>query len=236
MKIFRVWMPLKKGFIRIFRDRWIRRITMAIPVLIFIASLIYKYQPWTNLSKIAGTLQEMGSLGVLLYILMVTPAFIVPMAPDLVLVAAAGLTFGPIFGSVYAMAGGLLGATANFYLARYFGRPALERYLGEKRIRQIDQYTAKMGWVLLFIFRLVPGFNFSLVSLAAGLTNISFWKFISATFLGALPIIIIVSALGESIPENPILILIGVIVVVSAIVIAHRVLKSRHFRTHDQIK
>lgn len=213
-----------KKFVNLLRDPRAFRIAIVILILILLICLIYKFQPWNNFEKIVKSMQGMGLWGPFAYLVVVVIAFILPPAPDLVLVAASGLAFGSLLGTVYTIAGALIGGTTSFYLARYLGRPLLERYLGKKRMNHIDRYVAKMGWGLLFITRLIPGFNFSFVSLAAGLTEMSLTGFLSATLLGALPIFIIVSSSGHALPGRPVLFLAGIAVFIMATAVSHRII------------
>jgi len=47
--------------------------------------------------------------------------------------------------------------------------------------------VARHGWKIVAISRLVPVFSFSLLNYAFGLTRISFWPYLAATFVCMLP-------------------------------------------------
>ena len=46
---------------------------------------------------------------------------------------------------------------------------------------------ARHGWKIVAFTRLIPGFSFSLLNYAFGLTRISFWPYLAATFACTLP-------------------------------------------------
>jgi uncharacterized membrane protein YdjX (TVP38/TMEM64 family) len=51
----------------------------------------------------------------------------------------------------------------------------------------LDEKVARHGWKIVAFTRLVPVFSFSLLNYAFGLTRISFWPYLAATFVCMLP-------------------------------------------------
>lgn len=175
-------------------------------LLLFIlgARLIYEVQPWRHPGKIAAFLQSMGPAAPVIYIVMMVIAVVVPPVPDTVPMVVGGLGFGGLMGTVYTMAGVTLGTSLSFYMARRFGRRLLGRLVSEKRVSRLDAYASRMGWGVLFASRLV-GVNSGLVSYAAGLTEMSFASFLSATLLGTLPPVLIITFSGNALLQHPLL-------------------------------
>ncbi len=177
-------------------------------LLILGARILYEFQPWRAPGKIAQFLQSMGPLAPVIYIILLSIAVILPPIPDTVPIVVAGVGFGGPMGTVYTMVGVMLGTTVSFYLASRFGRRLLERFVSEKRVSRLDSYASRMGWGLLFWSRLV-GLNSGLVSYAAGLTKMSLASFLSATVLGTLPQVLIISFSGQELLRHPVLFVLG---------------------------
>ena len=51
----------------------------------------------------------------------------------------------------------------------------------------LDDKVARHGWKIVAVSRLIPVFSFSLLNYAFGLTRISFWPYLAATFVCMLP-------------------------------------------------
>lgn len=147
--------------------------------------------------QIVGWIDGLGALGPVAYILLLASTIIVTPLPSVVVDIAGGLAFGTVLATVYSMVGGMLGATVNFYLARWLGRGWVERRLGAQATAQIDGYAERMGGKLIFLTRLIPLFNFDWVSIAAGLTHLSYKTYAIASALGMLLPVIGISYVGD---------------------------------------
>ncbi|MFO1444223.1 TVP38/TMEM64 family protein [Bacillus sp. Bva_UNVM-123] len=130
-------------------------------------------------------------------LLMVFQSVMAPL-PAFVITFANGLLFGWFFGAILSWSSAMLGAIVCFYLAKFLGRPVVEKIVTKKALNWWDQFFAKYGKHSVFIARLVPIVSFDLVSYAAGVTSISFWQFFWATGLGQLPATILYSYLGQT--------------------------------------
>jgi uncharacterized membrane protein YdjX (TVP38/TMEM64 family) len=140
---------------------------------------------WTKRGSSAGS-RGFGALGPIIYTLLLAATIVVTPLPSVVVIGAGGLAFGTLLGTVYTIAGGMLGATINFFIARRLGRGFVERRLGDRAMAQIDVYADRMGAKLVFLTRLIPLFNFDWVSYAAGLTRMKFESYAVASVLGML--------------------------------------------------
>jgi len=90
--------------------------------------------------------------------------------------------------------GALAGALANYYLAKYLGRPLLYKFAGstvgkmlllsKEKVENAERYFVKHGRSSTFIGRLVPAVR-QLISIPAGLANMNMKDFIIYTVAGA---------------------------------------------------
>jgi uncharacterized membrane protein YdjX (TVP38/TMEM64 family) len=107
--------------------------------------------------------------------------------PGLPITLAGGVLFGPFWGVVYVAIGSTLGAALVFLVARYLARDWVAAKLAGTRLASLDEKVARQGWKIVAFTRLVPVFSFSLLNYAFGLTRISFWPYLGATFVCMLP-------------------------------------------------
>ena len=107
--------------------------------------------------------------------------------PGLPITLAGGVLFGPIWGVVYTAFGSTFGAGLVFLVARYLARDWVASKLAGTRLISLDEKVARHGWKIVAFTRLIPIFSFSLLNYAFGLTRVSFWPYLAATFVCMLP-------------------------------------------------
>lgn len=105
--------------------------------------------------------------------------------PASIFIMAAAVIWGWKLGVVYAMCGGLLGASASYFAGRFLGEGLLERFgrAGEAVSKQVSN----AGFVSMLIARLIPGPPFALWNYAAGIARMRFSDYFFATLIGTLP-------------------------------------------------
>jgi len=155
--------------------------------------------------RIQSWLERLGPWGPLVFILALAAAVVISPIPSVPLDIAAGLAFGLVAGTIYTLIGAELGAIIAFTIARRAGRPRLARRLPTAAMTRIDELALRSGVRALLLMRLLPVFQFDWVSYAAGLTAISPRAFALATFVGMIPPVIGIVAVGATLPSNPIL-------------------------------
>jgi uncharacterized membrane protein YdjX (TVP38/TMEM64 family) len=69
-----------------------------------------------------------------------------------------GLFFGTVEGVVYSTLGLTLGSWVAFMLARWLGRPLVERLVSRETMRRYDYVMRHKGLFLAFLLFLIPGF------------------------------------------------------------------------------
>lgn len=124
---------------------------------------------------------------------------VVPFVPGLALTITNAWIFGWQYGAWYSWLGALAGAVLDFGLARYYGRPVVERLVGVKYVCFTEKFFLKYGMLAVLITRLTPIIPFKVVSFGAGLTRVTFWQYLFATGIGQIPAIIMYSLLGQNI-------------------------------------
>lgn len=130
-------------------------------------------------------------------LLMVAQALVAPV-PSFVVTFANGLAFGVFWGWLLSVAGHALAATICFWIARVVGRGPVEALVGRSGLAAVDRWFTRRGVYAIFVARLVPGVGFDAVSYAAGLSGLTFGRFICATTLGTLPQTLLYAYLGRN--------------------------------------
>ena len=129
---------------------------------------------------------QLGVWGPLAVIGLLTLAILVSPIPSAPIALAAGAAYGHIWGTVYVLIGAEAGALAAFGLARLLGHDVLRRWFGDRlSVGLLGSQNGLMG--LVFASRLLPFISFDIVSYAAGLTVLTFWRFALATLAGIVP-------------------------------------------------
>jgi uncharacterized membrane protein YdjX (TVP38/TMEM64 family) len=129
--------------------------------------------------------------------LMILQAIAAPV-PGFFIVFANGLAFGVFWGGLLSLAGQTLAAMVCFAIARGLGRGAIEGLIGKLGLSTADKWFERWGATGIFVARVLPGIGFDAVSYAAGLTKMSFVKFVLATLLGAAPQTFAYAYLGQN--------------------------------------
>ena len=117
--------------------------------------------------------------------------------PAFLITFANGLLFGVWWGAALSWSSAMLGAALCFFIARYFGRPAVVKLTSESALAASDRFFERYGVHAVFIARLIPIVSFDVISYGSGLTGMRFLGFWIATGIGQLPATILYSYLGD---------------------------------------
>ncbi len=170
-------------------------------------------------------IQALGAAGPALIIGAMTLAIIMSPLPSAPIALAAGAAYGHTAGTIYILIGAELGAIIAFLIARILGVDVLQKYLSGQTTHRLLGSQRKL-MLIVFVSRLLPFISFDMISYAAGLTALSFWRFALATLAGIAPASFLLAHFGAqmSTGENGIIALtllaLGVISVV--LFIAHK--------------
>lgn len=151
---------------------------------------------------VIGLVEQWGYWGIFLMMFLESTFF--PFPSEVAMIPAGYLAFQgkmSVYVAVFAgIAGSLLGALFNYYLARSLGRNLLLKYgkyvgIKEKTVTKLESFFTKHGHISTFTGRLIPGIR-QLISLPAGLSRMNVAEFSIYTTLGAGIWVIILVALG----------------------------------------
>ena len=120
--------------------------------------------------------------------------------PQVVLIAAAVVAFGPMLGFAYSWIGTMVSASVGFWLGRVTGGRLLRQVGGEK-LKSFMAMVGQNGFLASLIVRLVPSAPFVVVNMAAGMTPMRFWAFALGAAVGIVPKILLTVMAGHSVTQ-----------------------------------
>lgn len=121
--------------------------------------------------------------------------------PASVMTVAAGLAFGPVWGTLVAACGATMRACGQFLIARALGREAAAALL-RGRAAKLDEKIRANGFAAVFLIRLIPSFlPFDVQNYALGCSTVGFSPYVLGTFLGLLPHWLVLVSLGYSLTD-----------------------------------
>jgi uncharacterized membrane protein YdjX (TVP38/TMEM64 family) len=139
-----------------------------------------------NPAALRDHIAKLGTWGPLMVIALMVLAIMVSPVPSAPIALAAGAAYGHVWGTVYVILGAELGALAAFGIARWLGAATLRRWFGDRlSVGLMGSQNTLM--IIVLVSRLLPFVSFDIISYAAGLTVITFWRFAVATLVGVVP-------------------------------------------------
>jgi uncharacterized membrane protein YdjX (TVP38/TMEM64 family) len=149
-----------------------------------------------GLSRVRRWVEGWGALGPLAFIAGYVLG-VLTFVPGLAMTILAGVVFGPLWGTLYASIASTLGACLAFVIARYAARDLVARWVMTRpALARLDRATARHGFRLVMITRLVPIFPFNLQNYAYGVTGIGFAAYALTSWLCMLPATVALTIAG----------------------------------------
>lgn len=119
-------------------------------------------------------------------------------APQIVLIGACVVAFGPELGFWNATIATIVSGAATYFTGRLTSAETQKRFGGATGGR-FTRFMSKNGFLASLIVRFVPAGPFVVVNMAFGAARVNFWAFISGLALGSLPKTMLVAFAGDSI-------------------------------------
>lgn len=149
-----------------------------------------------NTANLKPWIEQQGPVGPFLIIGLMMIAIIMSPVPSAPIALAAGAIYGHTIGTIYIAIGSVLGATTAFYIARISGIDVTRKWLGNNYEKSLSG-THNMLMFIVFISRLLPFISFDMISYAAGVTSLSYWRFAIATLAGIIPASFLLAHFGS---------------------------------------
>lgn len=176
-------------------------------LLLFVVAVVYF---WSDIMALVGsreaverTVESWGVYGPLVFVLINFAQVILAPIPGQAVGVAGGYLFGFWLGFLLNVAGILLGSLAAFGLARAFGKPLVDRFVGPHTRDFLERAASKNGVRGLFVLYLLPFLPDDALCLMAGLTPIRWSTFALVVVLGRSPGSLVASLTGAGLVDLP---------------------------------
>ena len=166
-------------------------------ILLFTGEGEILWRFFSDRERIQQTISGSGALGPALFVFLLVLQAVVAPLPAPALAMAGGYCFGTFEGFLLTWFGALLGGVMCFCISRLFGRGFVA---DSARLGRLDRYVEEHGALVVFVLRLIPLVSFDAISYGAGLSSLSFGRFLLATALGMAPGTFVFVYLGGAAP------------------------------------
>ncbi len=141
-----------------------KRIAIGVLLAIVVVAIGHFYGPTiyrvsTDRPTLEAYLAEAGLWAPLVFVVLMATQVVVAPLPGLVVGLVGGYVFGAARGFLLNLAGFTLGAMIAFSLARYFGKPLVHRFFGDRYDSLLARIRGKRGALIIatvFVFPFAP--------------------------------------------------------------------------------
>jgi uncharacterized membrane protein YdjX (TVP38/TMEM64 family) len=176
---------------------------LILAAVLFVALGGLRYLSLAALAENREWLQDFvaqGGIGAVLAFILAYAGLVTLSVPVAALLSiTSGFLFGPWLGTICAVIGATLGATAVFLAVRTGSAGLVER--AGQRVRRLEAGFREDALSYLLVLRLVPIFPFWLVNLAAGAVGLRLSVYVLATFVGMIPTSLVYASLGNGLGD-----------------------------------
>jgi uncharacterized membrane protein YdjX (TVP38/TMEM64 family) len=167
--------------------------------LLLIVIAIGFYQKDELLTLIKGG----GILSIFISMLFVALCVFFPVIPFPVLAGVIGGVFGTTQGVIVSLTGAMAGTMGFFFLSRYgFRDYAQSKLMNYPKVQDYENFLNRNSFVAILTCRLVPIIPAPVVNIICGLSNVNWLIFFTASTIGKIPNILILSYAGASYSSN----------------------------------
>jgi len=185
----------------------IHRKWVIIGLLCLIGGLIigFAWQPLSKMIEFLGdqtavstVVRSYGFWGPLAIILLHSLQIIIAAIPGHMIMIASGYIYGFWGGFILTLITTVVLSQAAFSLARWAGRPVVERLVPADSLQRWDRLANHYGVFFFMISFMLPIFPADVMNYVAGLSSLSWLKFLVANFFGRLPGVVAMTLIGSN--------------------------------------
>ena len=148
-------------------------------------------------------IKEGGFVSLFISMLFVAICVFFPVIPFPVLAGVIGSVFGMMQGMIVSLTGAMAGTMAFFLLSRYgFRDYAQKKLMTKPKVQEYESFLNRNSFMAILICRLIPIIPAPVVTIICGLSKVNWLVFFSASTIGKLPNILILSYAGASFSSN----------------------------------
>ncbi|MCY7858960.1 TVP38/TMEM64 family protein [Bacillus sonorensis] len=168
-----------------------------VAVIVMIMAGFSQKEAWLELIKLGGM------LSVMLSILLVAACVFFPVVPFAIIAGLNGAVFGIASGVLITLSGSMLGTMLLFFLARYgfrdWARKKTSKY---PKISEYEAYFHQNAFTAVLLGRLIPVIPSVVMNTVCGLSTIKWAVFFTASTLGKIPNVLVISIAGANFSEH----------------------------------
>ncbi|WP_174275420.1 TVP38/TMEM64 family protein [Desulfosporosinus orientis] len=172
--------------------------------LLSLSLIVLLYPKLQDPTEIQNLITQWKWLSVCIDLSILTLLALFPIIPFVLMAGINTLIFGWVGGFLVSLCGSLLGASLGFWLARTLGQAWVQPKIG--KLGKWGTLIESNSFSITLISRLIPILPAAAVNYAAGLSAMSFPKFLVASIIGKIPMIIWESWAGHdfwNLSESP---------------------------------
>ncbi len=170
-------------------------LVLTVPLLVWRGQIMALF---ADRAQAAAWVRGAGPWGPLLLMGLVVAQVVAAPIPGQALSFVAAYTYGFWLGSLYCWLGTILGTVAVMCLARWLGRPLVERLVAPAALARLDRLAEGQGLAFFFLIWLLPFLPDDLAGFAAGLTRLPLAALIVTAAVGRLPGLLVAAWVGAN--------------------------------------
>jgi len=177
-----------------------------------------------GVERLVERVQNAGAAGVFILLGMQFLQVVVAFIPGEVVQLAAGLMYGPVFGSVLILVGCVISSTVVFALVHKLGAPFVQGMVSTEHLEKFRRFedSGKLD-IIVFVLFLIPGMPKDVFTYIVPLTNMEYKRFIILTTVGRIPGVVASTyaasgfASGEFVGPIVVLVVVAIIAIVAIV-------------------
>jgi len=161
------------------------------------------YRLLADREAVQAWVADFGPWGPLVSVLLNTAQVLLAPLPGQTVGLVNGYLYGVGLGTLYSLAGVMLGSALAMGLARLFGRPLVVRLVGGEQLTRWDRIARRQGPAFFFLVFLFPFVPDDVICFLIGLSPLSIPYMLLLAAVGRLPGLLVASWVGASAAELP---------------------------------
>ena len=164
-------------------------------LLVSLTFIIVLYPKLEHPAAMAAFVKHWGLFGIFIDLFIITILMLFPVVPFVLAAGVNTIIYGWVGGFLLSLGGSLLGASLGFWLARTLGQEWAQPKVA--KLGKWGEIIQGNCFSIVLVARLVPFLPSAAVNYAAGLSLMTFPRFLLATLCGKFPMIIWESWVGH---------------------------------------
>ena len=179
-----------------------------------------------GVERLVERVQNAGWMGVLILLGMQFLQVVVAFIPGEVVQLAAGLMYGPLFGSLIILIGCVISSTVVYFLVHKLGAPFVQGMVSTKHLDKFRRFeeSGKLD-IIVFVLFLIPAMPKDVFTYIVPLTTMDYKRFIVLTTIGRIPGVVastyMASGFAKGEVAGPIVVLV-VVAIIAVLVLVFR--------------